>query len=255
MRNSIKLLTYIVLLPFLSGPNHAQDKDNMSFFITSKGVGNGGNLGGLQGADQHCQTLATAVGAGGKTWRAYLSTTADPAPSDTETGAHAGHHERGIMIWNTSSEKNTSQALPPVNARDRIGTGPWYNAKGIMIAKNIDELHSDRNNLNKETALNESGEVINGVGDRPNFHDILTGSMTDGNSAPGRQETTCRNWTNNRPGSSALVGHHDRTAGDYRVGSGDIPTSWNSAHYTSGCSQSEFEKTGGIGLFYCFATD
>src|SRR5690606_23168794 len=151
--------------------------------------GDGANLGGLAGADAHCQRLAEAVGAGNKTWRAYLSTTAEGGQ-------------------------------PAVNARDRIGSGPWYNAKGVMVAENVDHLHSDDNNLGKETSLSEKGEQINGRGDTPNMHDILTGSLPDGRAS----ENTCSNWTSNASDGSAMVGHHDRQGG------GQNPTSWNSAH-------------------------
>jgi len=191
----------------------AQDADSrMSYFITSVGPGKGADLGGLTGADQHCQKLAESVGVGGKTWHAYLSTTGQGA----------------------------------VNARDRIGSGPWYNAKGVQVAKNVDDLHSDSNNLTKETSINEKGEVVNGRGDDPNRHDILTGSQLDGTRFPGDDDTTCQNWTASGEGS-AQVGHHDRTGG------GDHPTSWNSAHGSRGCSQENLRGSGGDGLFYCFA--
>lgn len=187
----------------------------MTFFITGAGPGDGADLGGLDGADQHCQALAEAVGAGNLEWRAYLSTIA------TETD-------------------------PAVHARDRIGTGPWYNAKGVMVAKGVADLHSENNNLNKETALSEKGEVINGRGDSPNMHDILTGSQLDGTAFTGEGYTNCGNWTSSGEGS-ARVGHHDRTGG------GQNPTSWNSAHGSRGCSQENLQGTGGNGLFYCFA--
>lgn len=186
--------------------------ENMSFFVTSRNPGNGGNLGGLEGADAHCQALAEAVGAGGKTWRAYLSTSRE-------------------------------------NARDRIGSGPWYNVNGIAIAQSVDDLHSDANNLNKETALDETGAVVNGRGDDPNRHDILTGAQLDGTAFPGTDDTTCQNWTSSGSDGSAQVGHHDRTGG------GENPESWNSAHGSRGCSQPDLQGTGGDGLFYCFATD
>ena len=192
-----------------------QDTDaRMSFFLTSMGPGKGADLGGLAGADQHCQKLAESVGAGNKTWRAYLSTTGQGA----------------------------------VNARDRIGQGPWYNAKGVQVAKNVDDLHSDSNNLTKETVLNEKGEVVKGRGDSPNRHDILTGSQLDGTAFTGDADTTCQNWTGSGEGS-ARVGHHDRTGG------GEHPSSWNSAHPSRGCSQENLRGTGGDGLFYCFATN
>ncbi|MCZ6852778.1 MAG: hypothetical protein O7G86_02560 [Gammaproteobacteria bacterium] len=181
----------------------------MSFFITSHGPGNGANLGGLAGADAHCQSLAAAVGAGDRSWHAYLST---------------GGSE-------------------PVNARDRIGSGPWTNVQGVIVAENIEQLHGD-NNLTKETVLTETGTTINGRGDSPNRHDILTGSGLDGIAS----DSTCQNWTSGAEGS-AMVGHHDRTGG------GANPTSWNSAHGTRGCSQANLQSTGGDGLFYCFASD
>lgn len=193
----------------------AQQADpKMSFFITSEGPGNGADLGGLEGADAHCTRLAEAVGAGNKTWRAYLSTTAEGG-------------------------------RPAVNARDRIGDGPWYNAKGVMVAENVEHLHSDDNNLGKETSLSEKGEQINGRGDTPNMHDILTGSLPDGRAS----ENTCSNWTSSASDGSAMVGHHDRQGG------GQNPTSWNSAHASRGCGQSDLQGTGGNGLFYCFAID
>lgn len=198
----------------------AQDKPRpdpkMSFFITSEGVGDGANLGGLAGADKHCQTLAARVGAGKKTWRAYLS-------ADAAGGK------------------------PAINARDRIGRGPWYNFKGEMVARDVADLHSDANKLGKQTSLTEAGAVVNGRGDTPNQHDILTGSALDGVLATGASNLTCANWTSNGEGS-AQVGHHDRTGG------GANPTSWNSAHPSRGCSQANLAASGGAGKFYCFAT-
>lgn len=186
----------------------AQDA-TMSFFVTSQGPGDGANLGGLEGADAHCEKLAAAVGAGGKTWRAYLST-------DT------------------------------VNARDRIGAGPWHNAKGELIAGNVAQLHSDANNITKQTALSEAGEVINGRGDQPNRHDVLTGSNPDGTAS----DKTCNNWTNNGEGS-AIVGHHDRMG--LRD---DAPSkSWNSSHPSRDCGQEALRSTGGDGLLYCFVAN
>jgi hypothetical protein len=194
----------------------AQGAPKMSFFITSAGPGNGANLGGLAGADKHCQTLAAAVGAGDRTWRAYLSATAD--------GKQAA-----------------------VNARDRIGKGPWYNAKGMLAAQTVADLHSDKNKLSKEVSLSEKGEMINGRGDNPNRHDVLTGSQADGSALTGTAATTtCGNWTSSSDGS-AQVGHHDRQGG------GASPTSWNAAHMSKGCSQANLQATGGDGLFYCFA--
>ena len=192
----------------------------MSFFVTSVGLGNGANLGGLAGADRHCQTLAAAAGAGTKTWHAYLSTSA--------SGGQAA-----------------------VNARDRIGSGPWYSAKGAKIAQNVGDLHGDTidqarlgNNINKTTALSEKGEPINGVGDTPNRHDILTGSQPDGRAYTDGADHTCGNWTSGAAGTAQL-GHHDRTGGGN--------TSWNSTHPSRGCSQENLVATGGAGLLYCFA--
>ena len=195
-------------------------QNQMSFFITSAGPGNGANLGGLAGADKHCQTLAAAAGAGNRTWRAYLS-----------AAAAAGQ--------------------PAVNARDRIGKGPWMNAKGVVVAKSVADLHSDMNNLTKETALTEKGGTVNGVGDKPNQHDILTGSQADGTlQAPTEPNTdaTCGNWTSATDGmGSAQLGHADR------MGRGAAGASWNSAHGSRGCSQANLVATGGNGYLYCFA--
>jgi len=189
----------------------------MSFFITSKGPGDGANLGGLAGADKHCQTLAEAAGSRGRTWHAYLSAAA-------------------------------ADGQPAVNARDRIGKGPWRNAKGVVVADSVAALHSDKNALSKENSLTETGAVVNGRGDTPNRHDILTGSNLDGTLATGDANLTCNNWTSNGEGS-AMVGHHDRQGG------GANPTSWNAAHPSRGCSQANLQGTGGDGLFYCFAVN
>lgn len=187
---------------------------SMNFFITSAGPGNGAALGGLDGADQHCQDLGFTAGAGDLTWHAYLSTTA-------------------------------RDAIPAINARDRIGDGPWFNFAGVQIAANVDDLHSDTNNLTKQTILTEKGGISNGRGDTPNMHDILTGSQLDGTAVPGEDDTTCNNWTSAGEGS-AMVGHHDRQGG------GQNPTSWNSAHGSRGCGQEDLQGTGGNGFFYCF---
>ena len=208
-----KVMTVLIGL-LLVGAQPVQDHP-MSFFIASAGPGNGADLGGLAGADQHCQALAEAVGAGELQWRAYLSAIA-------------------------------SASEPAVNARDRIGTGPWYNANGVMVAKSVADLHGEDVNLNKETALTEKGDVVNGRGDSPNMHDILTGSQLDGTAFSGEGYSNCGNWTSSGEGS-AQVGHHDRTGG------GQNPTSWNSAHGSRGCSQANLQGTGGNGLFYCFA--
>jgi hypothetical protein len=194
----------------------------MTFFVTSAGPGKGGDLGGLAGADRHCQSLAQAAGAGDRTWRAYLSTQA--------------------AKFNDPNY---------VNARDRIGTGPWQNARGAVIARSVDELHSANNNLNKQTALDEKGQLVSGYGEKPNKHDILTGSRPDGTAFPGAilPDMTCGNWTKGGTDGAAMTGHLDR------VGPIDAPwaTSWNSSHPTLGCSQERVRPTGGEGLFYCFA--
>ena len=202
-----------------SAPAQAQSADT-SFFLTSNGIGNGGNLGGLAGADNHCQTLAQAAGAGGKTWRAYLST-------------------------------QSADGAPAVNARDRIGKGPWKNAKGAVVAKDVAELHG-ANGLTKQSALSEKGEVINGRGDKPNMHDMLTGTQPDGTAFPAGEDKTCGNWTKGGTEGAAVVGHSDR------MGLNDTPPakSWNSSHSTrGGCSQQALQGTGGAGLFYCFAAE
>ncbi|MEL7490570.1 MAG: hypothetical protein AAGJ73_07605 [Pseudomonadota bacterium] len=186
---------------------------NMSFFLTSVGPGDGGNLGGLAGADAHCAQLAKDAGVTGKTWRAYLSTTGEPA----------------------------------INAKDRIGEGPWRNANGDIAVASLAELLSDENKLSKEISVSETGAVINGRGDSPNRHDILTGTTASGEFTIGDGDTTCSDWTSNAADGSAIVGHHDRTGG------GDDPTSWSSAHGSRGCGQADLQRTGGDGLFYCFA--
>ena len=200
----------------IAAPAVAQDAANMSFFITSTGLGDGANLGGLAGADAHCMKLAEAAGSTGHTWAAYLS-------------------------------------AEGVNAKDRIGTGPWHNAKGVLIASSVAELHGDKNNLTKDTALTEKGEVVNGRGDTPNRHDILTGTQPDGTAFPGADSgnTTCGNWVRYFPGQGkAAVGHHDRSGNDPKTG-----PSWNAAHVSQGCSQEELKASGGDGLIYCFATN
>ena len=204
---------------FAQAPQQKQPAAPMTFFVTSVGVGNGANLGGLAGADAHCQKLAAAAGAGNRTWRAYLSTSA-----------------------------SGSQA--PVNARDRIGKGPWHNSKGTMIARDLGHLHGDTieearlgNLITKNNALTEKGALVNGVGDTPNTHDILTGSQADGRAYTDAADHTCKNWTSNGDGVAQL-GHSDRNGGGI---------SWNSVHPSRGCSQDNLVATGGAGLFYCFA--
>lgn len=200
----------------ISGAAGAQDA-KMSFFITSVGLGKGADLGGLEGADRHCQALATAAGSK-KEWRAYLSTSAE--------GGKA-----------------------PVNARDRIGKGPWFNFKGDQVAASVADLHSDNNKLSKEASLTEKGAVTNGRGDMPNRHDILTGSQADGTAFADTADHTCKNWTSSAADGSAAVGHHDRQGG------GPAPTSWNASHPSRGCGQENLQASGGDGLFYCFATN
>jgi hypothetical protein len=218
MNLTLRFLTSMMLFA-IGLPALAQNApEKMTYFITSVGSGKGADLGGLAGADQHCQTLAKAAGAGNRTWHAYLST--------SESGGK-----------------------PAVNAKDRIGKGPWYNAKGVMVAKDVDDLHSDNNNLKKDTSLSEKGEVLNGRGDTPNQHDILTGSQLNGTAYPAGADKTCGNWTSSGADGSAELGHHDRQGG------GDVPTSWNAAHGSKGCGQANLVATGGAGRFYCFATN
>ena len=204
---------------FCAAPAVAQQA-NMSFFVTSVGIGKGGDLGGLAGADAHCQQLAQSAGAGGKTWHAYLST----------------------------------QGSGAVNARDRIGKGPWMNAKGLTIAKDVADLHSDNNKINKQNSLSEKGEMINGYGDKPNRHDILTGSRPDGTAFTDDADHTCKNYTSSTQGS-VMLGHADKN------GPATFPTakSWNSSHPSrgpgGGCTQADLISTGGDGLLYCFAVN
>jgi len=216
MKKKLLLTSAAVITTVASLTSVNSQQNEMSFFITSVGSGQGANLGGVAGADAHCQALAEDAGSG-KTWRAYLS-------------VHAG---------NTSAR---------VNARDRIGFGPWYNAEGVEIASNINNLHAPNNNLNKQTGLTENGDMVNGRGDNPNQHDILTGSTLDGRVVDSGNNHTCNNWTSNGNGT-AQVGHFDRTGG------GANPTSWNSAHGSRGCSQADLVATGGNGYYYCFAID
>jgi hypothetical protein len=214
MTSWLAIVLAVALLVAIAPVAMAQSSRNMSFFITSTGPGKGGDLGGLEGADRHCQTLAAAAGAGARTWRAYLS--ADAA-----------------------------DGKPAVTARDRIGNGPWHNAKGVLIAANVAALHSDANPISKQTALTEKGEMVNGRGDRPNMHDIMTGSDAEGMLVPG---STCNNWTSSADGK-AMLGHHDRLGVR-----DDAPSkSWNASHDSRGCSLDALKSTGGNGLIYCFA--
>lgn len=206
-----------------AGQQPAAPQQPMSFFVTSAGKGDGANLGGLAGADAHCQALAAAAGAGSRTWHAYLSA-------------------------------NASGNQPAVNARDRIGQGPWYNARGGRIAQNVGDLHGDTveqarlgNNLSRTTALTEKSEAVPGAGSTPNEHDILTGSQTDGRAYTDGADHTCSNWTSNAATGTAQLGHFDRTGGGN--------TSWNSAHASRGCSQPALVSTGGAGRLYCFAVN
>ncbi len=193
-------------------------KTGMSFFVTSTGPGKGADLGGLAGADKHCQTLAAAAGAGNRTWRAYLS-------------------------------QQATATVPAINAADRIGKGPWINAKGVVVATDVANLHG-ANNLSKATALTETGAVVNGRGDTPNTHDVLTGSQPGGTAIAGNVNTTCANWTSSGEGA-AMVGHHDKIGLDESVPA----KSWNSSHLSRGCSADALKASGGAGLFYCFAAD
>jgi len=214
----ISLVGAAVALVAVSLAAHAQGKSkgDMTFFVSSAGGDNGANFGGLEGADKHCNELAKAAGSKHDNWHAYLSTTAP--------GGEAG-----------------------VNARDRIGKGPWRNAKGVVVAKNLADLHSDKNNINKDTALNEKGEKVNGRGDAVNTHDILTGSDPQGMYSTAGGDTTCGNWTKSAEGS-AIVGHHDRKG----LKETRHMKSWNSAHGTAGCGAEALKSTGGAGLLYCF---
>ncbi|MHB1219859.1 MAG: hypothetical protein ACYC1L_16850 [Alphaproteobacteria bacterium] len=215
----LSLVASAALVVAAAGGVSAQ-QNNMTFFVTSTNLGSGGNLGGITGADQFCQNLARSVGAGSKTWRAYLST----------------------------------QGMGAVNARDRIGRGPWQNAKGEVIAKDVAELHA-ANNITKQTALTEKGTVVNGRGDTPNMHDVLTGSQPDGRVFPDGDDRTCGNWTKNSGQGAAMVGHSDRTGLDDSAAA----KSWNASHLSrgpgGGCSQDDLKSTGGAGLLYCFAID
>ena len=226
LAQSMSRVCFVSLAAFFAGvaaqPAQAQSA-NATFFVTSVGVGKGADLGGIEGADKHCQTLAQAAGAGAKTWHAYISTQA-------------------------------VDGQPAINARDRIGKGPWQNSKGVVIAKDVADLHSASNNLTKQTALSEKGDVINGRGDTPNRHDVLTGSQTNGTAFAPETDRTCRNWTSSTRGAS-MLGHSDRMG----LRDDDASKSWNSSHPSrgpdGGCSQSDLKSTGGDGLLYCFAVN
>lgn len=217
MKKSVLLSSAALIAAAATFSTINSQENEMSFFITSVGSGDGANLGGLAGADAHCATLASAAGSRGKTWRAYLS-------------AHATNNS------------------PAVDARDRIGFGPWYNAKGVEVASTLNNLHSEYMNLGKENSVTENGDMVKGRGDTPNQHDILTGSSLNGRLVDDGNNHTCNNWTSNDAGS-AHAGHFDRQGG------GQNPNSWNSAHGTRGCSQDDLIGTGGNGYFYCFAID
>jgi hypothetical protein len=226
LATSLSRVCLVAVATFVAGlaaqPAQAQSA-NTTFFVTSVGPGKGADIGGLEGADKYCQTLAAAAGATAKTWHAYLSAQA-------------------------------ADGKPAVNARERIGKGPWQNAKGVVIAKDVADLHGASNNLTKQTALSEKGDVINGRGDTPNRHDALTGSQADGTAFPAGEDRTCKNWTSSTQGA-AMVGHIDRIG----LRDDDASKSWNSSHPSrgpdGGCSQADLKSTGGDGLFYCFAAN
>ena len=221
--SGLALATTALVVALLVAPSAQAQSADMTFFVTSNGPGKGADLGGLDGADAQCQKLAQAGGAAAKTWRAYLSTQA-------------------------------ADGKPAVNAKDRIGKGPWQNAKGVVIAKDVADLHGAANNLTKQTALSEKGEVINGRGDTPNRHDILTGSQADGTAFAAGDDKTCKNWTSSTQGA-AVVGHADRQG----LRDDEPSKSWNSSHPSrgpdGGCSQADLKTTGGDGLLYCFAAN
>lgn len=222
-KESAAALAIAAALGIAACASQGSSQSDTSFFVTSVGSGKGGDLGGLAGADKHCEALAQAAGAGNRTWRAYLST---QSPAWNKPGA--------------------------IDARDRIGTGPWQNAKGVVIARNVDDLHSPNNNLNKETALDEKGQPVNDRTMKPPKHDMLTGSRPDGTAFIGGApyaDMTCGNWTQGGKDGSAMVGHFDRGS----VVMTSAGSSWNSSHPTLGCDQASLPRTGGDGLFYCFA--
>jgi hypothetical protein len=224
MKSTMRFSVFALAASMVVGvsPSAPAQQANMTFFVTSAGSGKGADLGGLAGADRTCQQLAQAVGAGSHTWHAYLSTQA-------------------------------ANGQPAVNARDRIGKGPWQNVKGVVVAKSLDELHGD-NNVSKQTALTEKGDVVNGRGDTPNRHDALTGSQPDGTAFPAGDDKTCHSWTSSTQGA-AMLGHIDRQG----LRDDAESHSWNSSHLSrgpdGGCSQNDLRSTGGDGLFYCFAAN
>ena len=224
MRKAAAIAGYMMMMAGCTGmaPSR-QTAGDMTFFVTSVGSGKGADLGGIEGADQHCQALAKAAGTDQRTWHAYLST-------------------QGSALNDPAF----------INARDRIGSGPWQNAKGVVIAKNVEDLHSPNNKVTKETALDEKGQPINGRTEKPNMHDILTGSRPDGTAFPGAPfaDMTCGNWSKSGTDGSAMLGHHDRGG---PIGA-SWAISWNSSHPTRGCNPEGLRSTGGNGLFYCFAT-
>jgi hypothetical protein len=229
MSKSLKISTLITAFALSVGGTIASadtDADKMSFFISSVGSGDGANFGGLEGADAHCTTLATAAGSS-KSWAAYLSTS---------------------MVIDRSS--GSPKVTDGISARDRVGAGPWYNANGDMIAKDVNDLHSANVNISLATGLDENGNEVNGRGSKPNKHDILTGSDSAGHFSTAGGDTTCKNWTSNGEGS-AIVGHHDRVG----LNASRNMMSWNSAHGSAGCSDDALPRTGGAGLLYCFATN
>jgi hypothetical protein len=223
IERSVTMSGLVLAMALIAAPSAQAQSADMTFFVTSNGLGKGADLGGLEGADAQCQKLAQTGGAGAKTWRAYLSTQA-------------------------------ADGKPAVNAKDRIGKGPWQNAKGTVIAKDVADLHGAGNNLTKQTALSEKGEVINGRGDTPNRHDILTGSQADGTAFAAGDDKTCKNWTSSTQGA-AVVGHADRQG----LRDDEPSKSWNSSHPSrgpdGGCSQADLKSTGGDGLMYCFASN
>ena len=222
MNEKIRTAFLILAAPLIAScttdSTQSSSANPMTFFVTSVGTGKGADLGGVSGADRHCQALAQAAGAGNRTWRAYVSTSA-------------------------------AAGAPAVNARDRIGQGPWRNAKGVVIARDVNELHSN-NNINQQTALTEKGEIVPGSKNQVNTHDILTGSSPDGRAVAGDKDMTCGNWTRSGEGA-AIVGHHDRLG----LRDDEPSRSWNSSHPSRGCSQENLRASGGAGLLYCFATN